>query len=47
MKAFTVSRSGVLSRAPRPVQARYAWRDYGVVRLFGENGLPLAPFWLK
>ena len=34
-------------RAPRPVQARYAWRDYGVVRLFVENGLPLAPFWLK
>ncbi|MBO4926438.1 MAG: hypothetical protein J5472_08145 [Clostridia bacterium] len=34
-------------RVPRPVQARYAWRDYGVVRLFGENGLPLAPFWLK
>ena len=34
-------------RVPRPVQARYACRDYGVVRLFGENGLPLAPFWLK
>ena len=32
---------------PRPVSARYAWRDYAVVRLFGENGLPLAPFWLQ
>ncbi|MBR1585387.1 MAG: hypothetical protein IJ662_07610 [Clostridia bacterium] len=32
---------------PRPVSARYAWTDYAVVRLFGENGLPLAPFWLE
>ncbi len=28
----------------RPVSVRYAWTDYGVVRLFGENGLPLMPF---
>lgn len=34
-------------RVPRPVQARYAWRDYAIVRLFGENALPLAPFWVK
>jgi len=33
--------------APRPVRARYAWRDYAVVRLFGENGLPLSPFLLQ
>ena len=32
---------------PRPVAARYAWTDYAIVRLFGENGLPLAPFELK
>ena len=32
---------------PRPVMARYAWRDYAIVRLFGENGMPLAPFLLK
>ena len=31
----------------RPVQARYAWTDYSDrVNLFGENGLPLEPFWL-
>ena len=43
------ARELVLSHAavPRPVQARYAWTDYAIVRLFGENGLPLAPFWLK
>ena len=29
---------------PRPVMARYAWTDYAKVRLFGKNGLPLAPF---
>ena len=29
---------------PRPVAVRYAWLDYAHVRLFGENGLPLAPF---
>ena len=33
--------------APRPVMARYAWTDYAIVRLFGENGLPLAPFVLR
>ena len=31
----------------RPVMARYAWTDYAIVRLFGENGLPLAPFWIQ
>ena len=30
-----------------PTQARYAWTDYAIVRLFGGNGLPLAPFWLE
>lgn len=30
-----------------PVEARYAWVNYGKVNLFGEVGLPLAPFWLK
>lgn len=34
-------------QAPRPVMARYAWRDYVIVRLFGENGLPLRPFLLQ
>lgn len=34
-------------KVPRPTQARYAYWDYAVVRLFGENGLPLAPFWLR
>ncbi|MBQ6256583.1 MAG: hypothetical protein IJJ60_08365, partial [Clostridia bacterium] len=32
---------------PHPVTARYAWTDYAIVRLFGMNGLPLAPFWLE
>ncbi len=32
---------------PHPVKARYAWTDYAIVRLFGANGLPLAPFWLE
>ena len=32
---------------PHPVMARYAWTDYAIVRLFGMNGLPLAPFWLE
>ena len=32
---------------PHPVMARYAWTDYAAVRLFGENGLPLAPFLLE
>ena len=38
----------VLSNAKiaRPVSARYAWTDYGIVRIYGENGLPLAPFCL-
>lgn len=31
---------------PRPALARYAWTDFASVRLFGKNGLPLAPFWL-
>ena len=29
---------------PCPVSARYAHRNWCVVNLFGENGLPLAPF---
>ena len=32
---------------PHPVSARYAWTDYAIVRFFGENGLPLAPFVLN
>ena len=32
---------------PCPIAARYAWTDFAIVRLFGENGLPLAPFELK
>lgn len=32
---------------PLPVMARYAWVNYGIVRIFGENGLPLAPFCLR
>ena len=32
---------------PHPVQARYAWTDYSdQVNVFGENGMPLEPFWL-
>lgn len=27
-----------------PVAARYMWTDYATVTVFGENGLPLAPF---
>ncbi|MBR5109071.1 MAG: sialate O-acetylesterase [Clostridia bacterium] len=34
-------------KAPRPLAARYAWTDYAAVCLFGENGLPLAPFLLE
>lgn len=37
----------VLLTAPqvtRPVFARYAWVNYGVVSLFGKNGIPTAPF---
>jgi sialate O-acetylesterase len=30
-----------------PVKARYAWVNYAKVSVFGENGLPLAPFCLK
>ncbi len=32
---------------PRPMQIRYAWRNFAKVNLYGKNGLPLAPFWLK
>ncbi len=32
---------------PNPVAARYAHANWCRVRLFGENGLPLAPFILK
>lgn len=31
----------------RPVAVRYAYTDYAKVLLFGENGLPLSPFWLQ
>lgn len=31
---------------PHPVMARYAWVNYAKVHLFGQNGLPLAPFLL-
>jgi len=30
-----------------PLEARYAWVNYGVVNVFGANGLPLAPFRLR
>jgi sialate O-acetylesterase len=29
---------------PAPAAARYAWVNYGIVHVFGQNGLPLAPF---
>lgn len=29
---------------PEPCAARYAWRNYTEVTVFGRNGLPLAPF---
>lgn len=29
---------------PNPVAARYFWIDYAEVKLFGANGLPVAPF---
>ena len=32
------------SEVPHPVAARYAHVNWGKVQLFGENGLPLAPF---
>ncbi|HPF86419.1 MAG TPA: sialate O-acetylesterase [Candidatus Limiplasma sp.] len=28
----------------RPAAARYAWVNYGIVKVFGSGGLPLAPF---
>lgn len=31
-------------KAERPVYARYLWTNYGDVFIFGENGMPLAPF---
>ena len=45
-----ITRDGLILSHPavtRPVSARYAWTDYAVVRLFGENGLPLRPFRLN
>ena len=47
-RASLAGREIVLSapQVPHPTQARYAWTDYAVVRLFGDNGLPLSPFWL-
>lgn len=35
------------AEVPEPVAARYAHANWCKVRLFGENGLPLAPFILK
>lgn len=32
------------TKAPHPVAARYAHVNWGKVQLYGENGLPLAPF---
>ena len=32
---------------PHPVKARYAWVNYAEVSVFGESGLPLAPFVLE
>ena len=32
------------SMVKMPVAARYMWIDYAEVTLFGENGLPVAPF---
>ena len=33
---------------PQPVSARYAWTDWSDrVNVFGKNGLPLEPFWIK
>lgn len=32
------------SDVPHPVSARYAWRNYGVVTLYGANGIPASPF---
>lgn len=31
-------------KVKNPVFARYAWYNYGPVRVYGKNGLPLAPF---
>lgn len=31
----------------RPRAVRYAWVNFGKVNVFGENGLPLAPFYLR
>lgn len=35
------------AEVPHPVAARYAHVNWGKVQLFGENGLPLAPFILE
>jgi sialate O-acetylesterase len=32
---------------PAPRSVRYAWVNYGVVHVFGQSGLPLAPFILR
>jgi sialate O-acetylesterase len=31
-------------RVPEPKYARYFWKNYGRVRIFGANGIPMAPF---
>lgn len=48
--AATVEGDRILLHAdsvPYPVKARYAHLNYVTVNLFGENGLPLAPFVLE
>ena len=30
-----------------PKSVRYAWVNFGTVDVYGENGLPLAPFCLR
>ena len=48
VQADVLGRTLILSCPERrAVSVRYAWTDYGTVRLFGENGLPLRPFLLR
>ncbi len=44
---FTEGRNTVFLKGeevPEPVMARYLWTNFGEVRIFGRNGLPMAPF---
>lgn len=45
-----ISGNGIRIRSEqvkKPVSARYAWTDWSdQVNVFGENGLPLEPFWI-